>query len=460
MPFRHFDSCREFRSLAWSRRTVISAGFGALGMGLLQRQAQGAEKSPGFGKAKRCIFLFMWGGPSQLDTFDMKPGAPDTVRGPFKPVATKVPGLQICEHFREMPNLMDKVAVIRSLTHDDPAHLSSGHATVTGQWAPVLKSDKDPPSSKDSPHLGSLMTKLRPADKGLPSFVMLPWKAFHPSAPGGQAPGQHGGWLGSSYDPMLVGGDPNEAKWKVPALELQAGLTPALLSERFALLKQLDVERGALDASLAKQRLTGQQEQAVSFLASSEVRDAFDLSQEPSSVRDRYGRNIHGQCVLLARRLIEKGVPIVNVNWHNDGQNFWDTHSNNFNRLKQDLIPPADRALAALLGDLGERGLLEDTIVAWVGEFGRRPQTTNGTGREHWPYCYSGLLAGGGISGGAIYGSSDLHAGYPASDAVSPLDYMATIMHALGIPREATLAGPDGRPHSIYGGKPIEALFG
>jgi hypothetical protein len=402
----------------------------------------------------------MWGGPSQLDTFDMKPGAPDTVRGPFKPVATKVPGLQICEHFREMPNLMDKVAVIRSLTHDDPAHLSSGHATVTGQWAPVLKSDKDPPSSKDSPHLGSLMTKLRPADKGLPSFVMLPWKAFHPSAPGGQAPGQHGGWLGSSYDPMLVGGDPNEAKWKVPALELQAGLTPALLSERFALLKQLDVERGALDASLAKQRLTGQQEQAVSFLASSEVRDAFDLSQEPSSVRDRYGRNIHGQCVLLARRLIEKGVPIVNVNWHNDGQNFWDTHSNNFNRLKQDLIPPADRALAALLGDLGERGLLEDTIVAWVGEFGRRPQTTNGTGREHWPYCYSGLLAGGGISGGAIYGSSDLHAGYPASDAVSPLDYMATIMHALGIPREATLAGPDGRPHSIYGGKPIEALFG
>jgi uncharacterized protein (DUF1501 family) len=164
--------------------------------------------------------------------------------------------------------------------------------------------------------------------------------------------------------------------------------------------------------------------------------------------------------VLLARRLIEHGVPIVNVNWHNDGQNFWDTHGNNFNRLKNDLIPPADRALSALLTDLSERGMLEDTIVAWVGEFGRRPQISNGTGREHWPYCYSGLLAGGGISGGAVYGASDAHAAYPANDAVSPLDYMATLMHALGIPASQTLANAEGRPHSVYGGKPIEALFG
>jgi hypothetical protein len=401
----------------------------------------------------------MWGGPSQLDTFDLKPNAPAGIRGPFKPVATKVPGVQICEHFQRLPALMDKVAIVRSLGHKDPAHLSSGHATVTGHLAPVVRSDKDPPSSKDSPHLGSLWSKLHPASAALPSFVMVPWKAYHPSAPGGQAPGQHGGWLGPAYDPMLVGGDPNNADWRVPALQLQDGLTPQLLADRFALLKELDSQRAALDQSAEAARMRGNQAKAVSLLSSPKVRDAFDLSQESTATRDRYGRNIHGQCVLLARRLVEQGVSVVNVNWHNDGQNFWDTHGNNFNRLKNDLIPPADQALSALLGDLAERGMLDDTIVAWVGEFGRKPLITGGSGREHWPYCYSGLLAGGGIAGGATYGTSDSHAAYPASCAVTPLDYAATMMHALGVPRDLMLNSPDGRPHQVYGGKPIEALF-
>lgn len=455
-----------------SRRSVLTAGTaGLLGLGLPQlfaSQAAAGESlasqalttsASGFGRAKRCIFLFMWGGPSQLDTFDLKPGAPDNVRGPFKPVATKVPGLQICEHFRHLPALMDKVAVIRSLGHDDPAHLSSGHATVTGHSAPVLKSDDVPPSSKDSPHLGSVVSKLFPSPAALPSFVMLPWKAFHPSAPGGQAPGQHGGWLGSAYDPLLVGGDPNKAGWQVPSLHLQDGMTADLLTQRYQLLKELDSQRAALDSAAVAARMTGHQAKAVNLLSSSEVRKAFDLSQETGATRDRYGRNIHGQCVLLARRLIEQGVPVVNVNWHNDGQNFWDTHGNNFNRLQNDLIPPADQALATLLSDLDERGMLEDTIVAWVGEFGRKPQTTGGTGREHWPYCYSGLLAGGGIAGGAIHGASDALAAYPASNPVTPQDYAATIMHALGIAKTQTLPGPDGRPHAVYGGKPIETLF-
>ncbi len=458
-------SCREFHALSrMSRRSVLTAGAsGLLGLGLQQLLAAQAaattNAAPGFGKAKRCIFLFMWGGPSQLDTFDMKPSAPDNIRGPFKPISTQVPGLHISEHFQRMSPIMDKVAVIRSLAHDDPAHLSSGHATVTGQLAPVLKSDKDPPSSKDSPHIGSVMSKLFPAPPTLPSFVMLPWKAYHPSAPGGQAPGQHGGWLGSAYDPLLVGGDPNDAKWQVPALKLQDGVTPELLANRYALLKELDLQRSELDRAASVERLTGHQAKAVNLLSSSEVREAFDLSQEPSALRDRYGRNIHGQCVLLARRLVERGVPIVNVNWHNDGQNFWDTHGNNFNRLKNDLIPPADQALAALLTDLAERGMLDDTLIAWVGEFGRKPQISNGTGREHWPYCYSGLLAGGGISGGAVYGASDAHAAYPASNPVSPQDYAATMLHALGVPPDQMLASADTRPHRVYGGKPIDALF-
>ena len=456
-------ACREFRRLTASRRQVLSAGsIGLLGLGLpalLAGRSAAASTSGGFGKAKRCIFLFMWGGPSQLDTFDLKPEAPANVRGPFKPASTKVPGLQICEHFRHLPAVMDKVAVIRSLSHDDPAHLSSGHATVTGQLAPVTRSDKDPPSSKDSPHLGSLVSKLFPAPPALPSFVMLPWKAYHPAAPGGQAPGQHGGWLGPAYDPLLVGGDPSKPDWQVPALGLLDGITPEVLESRHALLQVLDGQRSALDSAAAAAQMSDHQARALSLLSSPQTRDAFDISREPAEVRDRYGRNIHGQCVLLARRLIEHGVPLVNVNWHDDGQNFWDTHGNNFNRHKSDLIPPADQALAALLADLGERGLLDETIVAWVGEFGRRPRITSGHGREHWPYCYSGLLAGGGISGGAVYGASDRQAAYPASHPVSPQDYAATILHALGIERDLMLPGRDNRPHAVYGGKPIEALF-
>ncbi|MEX2176434.1 MAG: DUF1501 domain-containing protein [Pirellulaceae bacterium] len=459
--------CREFRSLQQSsRRQILQAGAaGMLGLtlpGLLQSQSRASDAPPrpaGFGKAKRCIFLFMWGGPSQLDTFDLKPDAPDTVRGPFKPVATKTPGLSICEHFKQLATVTDKLAVIRSLGHDDPAHLSSGHAVVTGHLAPVVRSDATPPSPRDTPHMGSVLAKLRPAATAIPPFVTMPWIAYHPAAPGGQAPGQHGGWLGPAYDPLLVTGDPNDANWKVPALNLQPGITPELLASRHGLLAELDSQRAALDAFAATAAMTGHQARALSLLSSPEVRAAFDLSQEPAAVRDRYGRNIHGQCVLLARRLIEHGVSLVNVNWHNDGKAFWDTHGDNFNRHQNDLIPPADQALTALLTDLSERGLLDDTIVAWVGEFGRRPEISNGTGREHWPYCYSGLLAGGGIAGGAVYGASDKLAAYPSSNPVSPQQYAATILHALGIPPDQVLPDPAGRPHSIYAGQPIEALF-
>jgi hypothetical protein len=466
------QGCPEFRSLArTSRRSVLQAGaVGLLGLGLpglLAQQARAADTAqqeagsggPGFGKAKRCIFLFMWGGPSQLDTLDLKPEAPDNIRGPFKPAATKVPGLQLCEHFTKLPQVADKIAVIRSLGHDDPAHLSSGHTTLTGHLAPVVRSDATPPSPKDTPHLGSVMAKLRPAQSAMPPFVTLPWIAYHPAAPGGQAPGQHGGWLGAEHDPLLVTGDPNDPNWKVPALHLQPGMTPDLLGNRYRLLGELDAQRAALDTAASAAAMTGHQARALSLLGSSDVRDAFDLSQEPDAMRDRYGRNIHGQCVLLARRLIERGVSLVNVNWHNDGKAFWDTHGDNFNRHQNELIPPADQALAALLSDLEERGLLADTVIAWVGEFGRRPEISNGTGREHWPYCYSGLLAGGGIAGGAVYGASDKHAAYPASNPVSPHDYTATILHALGVPQDQVLRDRSERPHQVYAGKPIEALF-
>lgn len=462
---RRDQSCREFLTANQAgRRQVLQAGaLGMLGLGLtdLWQRAEGANapsaRPPGFGKAKRCIFLFMWGGPSQLETFDLKPDAPTEVRGSFKPISTNVPGLAIGEYFTRLSQQMDKVAVIRSLCHDDPAHLSTGHLALTGHYAPVIRSDDTPPSERDSPHVGSVLAKLRGASGSLPPFVTMPWKAFHPAAPGGTAPGQHGGWLGSNYDPLLLTGDPNDRNWKIPALGLLDGLSAERLSSRHELLKSLDGQRAALDNASS---MSGKQERALGLLASPEVRQAFDLSREPAAVRDRYGRNIHGQCVLLARRLVEHGVPLVSVNWHNDGKTFWDTHGDNFNRLKKDLIPPADRALAALLGDLQERGLLDETIVAWVGEFGRKPQiSTKNSGREHWPYCYNGLLAGGGIAGGAVYGASDKIAAYPSEHPVSPQDYAATLLHALGVSADTVLHDRSGRPHHVYGGKPIEALF-
>ncbi len=407
----------------------------------------------------------MWGGPSQLDTFDLKPQAPAEVRGPFQPISTAVPGVQICEHFTRLSQQMDKVAIVRSLSHDDPAHLSSGHATVTGQRAPVIKSDATPPSDKDSPHIGALVSKVRPSERGVPSFVTLPWKAYHPAAPGGEAPGQHGGWLGKRHDGLLLTGDPNAPDWEPSALALPAEMPLQRLESRYQLLQELDRQRARLQEgikpAMASQDLQAQQSRAFNLLTSPHVREAFDLSSEPAAMRERYGRNTHGQAVLMARRLVEHGVPLVSVNWHNDGKNFWDTHGNNFNRLKDDLIPPADLALSTLLEDLEQRGMLEETLVVWVGEFGRRPQiTAANAGREHWPYCYSGLMAGGGVRGGTVYGESDAQAAYPIVDAVSPLDFGTTIVDALGIPVETVLRDREGRPHRVTAGKVIDPLFG
>lgn len=450
--------CTDFhRVLQSNRRQVLQAGaLSLLGLGPTLRTVRSHASGELPIRAKRCIFIFMWGGPSQLDTFDLKPDAPAEIRGEFRPISTAVPGLQICEHFSKLAKLTDRLTILRSLAHDDPAHLSSGHATLTGNLAPVLKSDADPPSKKDSPHLGSLLTKLRPQADGLPSFVAMPWKALHPAAPGGEAPGQHGGWLGPTYDGVLLKGDLNHPEWKPQALSLPADVTLERLESRKQLLKTIEAQHRSMRRLAETGALNEQQLQAFEMLSSPKVRQAFDLNQESAQTRDRYGRNIHGQCVLMARRLIEHGVSLVSVNWHNDGQNFWDTHGNNFNRLKNDLIPPADMALSALIEDLEARGMLDDTIIAWVGEFGRKPQITpQNAGREHWPYCYSGILAGGGIAKGAVYGKSDRHAAYPSLNPVSPQDFAATILHQMGIDSSAMLLDRENRPHRISTGKVI-----
>lgn len=468
------EACPEFRMLPRriGRRELLQlGGLGAFGLTLpdllsLRRIANADESrlahgefadAPGFGKAKACILVFLWGGPSQLETWDLKPKAPAEVRGEFRPIQTSVPTIEISEHFPHLAKLADKYAIIRSVTHDDPAHLSSVHHVMTGRHAPQVKSDAVPPSRKDTPHVGSVLSKLRPSTGAIPPFVMLPWSVMHPAAPGGTAPGQHAGWLGAAHDPFLVGGDPNSADFRVSGLDLVPEVSSARIGARHALLGQLNPVAGNLAGATGA--FGNMQERAFDMLTAASVRRAFDLKSEPDAVRDRYGRHIHGQGLLLARRLIEAGVSLVCVNWHQDGQNFWDTHGNNFNRLKNDLMPPNDRGFSALIEDLGERGLLDETLVVVAGEFGRTPKINATNGRDHWAPCYTQLLAGGGVRGGQVYGASDRQGAYVKDFPVTPDDFAATILHAFGLSPETAIEDPNGRPVRISTGTPVTALF-
>lgn len=435
----------------WSRRDLIHAGsLGVFGLGLSSLLDSRAVAAAPPKRAKSCILLFMWGGPSHLDTWDLKPDAPAEIRGEFRPIPTRTPGLHISEHFPRLSRQTDKLAVIRSMAHRDLAHLSSVHHLMTGRLAPRPNSDADPPSRNDTPHVGSMLDKLHPLPPGVPGFVSLPWTVSHPAAPGGLAPGQHAGWLGPGYDPFLVSGDPNAPDFRLAGL----GHTSDQFDDRTQLLRTLD--RHVPDAGY-----TSAQEKAIRLLATAEVQKAFDLNREPPAVRDRYGRTTHGQTCLMARRLVEAGVRLVCVNWPNDGEFFWDTHGNNFHALKTRLMPPADAGFASLLDDLADRGLLDETLVVWVGEFGRAPRITAASaGREHWSRCYSAVLAGGGVRGGQVYGSSDRIGSDPAEKPVSPPDLTATIYHALGVNPDTLVTDRLGRPLTLTEGAPVLELFG
>ncbi len=458
-------ACRGFE--APSRRQILRAGMlGSMGLALPELfrgralAAPGSNAATGFGRARSCILIFQWGGPSQLDTWDPKPDAPVAIRGEFQSIATKTPGVRISEHFPRLATRTDKLAIVRSMTHDDPAHLSTAHRLLTGHLAPTPKSDSAPPSSNDWPHLGALVAKLRPSAGAIPSAVNMPWTVAHPAAPGGRAPGQHGGWLGKGFDPFRVDGNPNDPAFQVAGLGLPDGVSNARLGGRRALLQGLTGSGAAVIPGAGAEAWNGFQGKALDALVSAEARGAFQIDQESPADRDRYGRHIHGQCLLLARRLVEKGVGLVTVNWHDDGKNFWDTHGDNFNRLKKELMPPADQGFAALLDDLSERNLLDETLVVWAGEFGRAPRiTTANAGREHWSRCYSVALAGGGVQGGQVYGGSDRWAAYPSRDPVSPDDLGATILHALGIDPATEVQDTLGRPMQINNGSPLTPLF-
>lgn len=453
-----------------SRRQVLQAGsLGLCGLTLPQLLAAQSQTDPSRrGSARACILLFMWGGPAHQDTWDLKPDAPAEIRGEFRPIPTVTPGVQICEHFPRLARQTERLAIIRSMTHDNVDHTKATHYLLTGQPPPIGDDLR-----KDWPNLGSVLAKLGRGTPPLPAFVQMRPKLDN-DVPRfvEQSHGQFAGWLGPVYDPLTIDANPAGDDYRVGDFEKLEHITSQRLMRRQSLLQAMDARALRSDRDRKFQVMAGHYERAFDLLDSAEAQGAFDLSQEPAEVRDRYGRNPHGQSVLQARRLIERGVSLATVFWPSDGIKnvsiLWDTHSRNFIDLKERLMPPADQAFSALLDDLAERGMLDETLVVWTGEFGRTPRIgqrnsdagAGRDGRDHWPGCFTSVLAGGGVRGGQVYGSSDRHAAYPASNPVRPVDLIATIYQALGVPLTLELHDEQGRPAVICPGNPLDPLFG
>jgi len=444
-----------------TRRTLIQAGTSSLaGVGLasvLGARAKAAVAGPGDASspgAKQIVIVWLTGAASHHDTFDMKLNAPVEIRGDFKPLSTSVPGIQICEHLPHLAQRMDKYAVVRTLSHKDNNHLMSTHHVLTGHFQPGAFFDKVA-SRDDWPCYSSGLGFLRPRTDGIPSGVNLPtFLLLGPLT----WPGQHAGFLGPKFDPWQIKGDPQKSDFKVDSLTLSPGIDVSRLDRRQALLNEVNVQQQQLDRAAEATRLTDDQQLAFSILTSSRLAQAFELNRETDAVRDQFGRNTTGQSLLVARRLIEVGVPVVQVNV--GGAQTWDNHSNIFPTLKDRLLPPVDLGVAALLDDLHDSGRLDETLVMMLGEFGRTPKINAKKGRDHWGPCFSGFFAGAGVRGGQMIGRSDDIGAYPVTTAYSPEDVGATVYEVLGIPPEAEVHDRLGRPSRLNSGNVIQPLFG
>ncbi|QDU25994.1 hypothetical protein ETAA8_10660 [Anatilimnocola aggregata] len=446
-------------SLDLSRRQVLRVGgAGLLGMnlpGLLRAESTASIKP----RAKSVIFLFQWGGPSHIDMFDRKPNAPEEYRGPLKGISTSLPGLETCEHLPETAKRMHHCTVIRTLTHKMKNHNSAGYYALSGHEPP-----SDDQRLRDSldlfPAYGSIVDKLAPSRNGLPTFVAYP----HVIRDGSITPGQHASFLGKAHDPLLFTDDPNSPNFKLPELSLPDGLSLDRLHRRRAMQKLVDQQAKLLETSAEVRGFDEYYDRAINMLTSDRVRKAFDLSAEPPEVRDRYGRSTYGQGCLLARRLVEAGTKFVTVYFSNTiggrstTEGGWDTHGFDGTRMypivEKYHFPRMEETFPTLLDDLSERGLLDDTLVVWMGEFGRTPKINANASRDHWPNCYSVVLAGGGVKRGFIYGKSDDKGQYPDEHPVKPEDLAATIYYLLGIDPNSEVRDKNNRPLFI-GGKPV-----
>jgi hypothetical protein len=409
------------------------------------------------GKARSVILIFNGGAPSHIDLWDPKPDAPDDVRGPFSPIATNVAGLRISELLPRMAKRMDKVALIRSVHHEHSSHNAGMYWAIAGRPYRV-DSTLIHPSRADLPGFGTLVNWLGRRDGytgATPPYVITPFP--HCDSKVYITPGQFGGCLGAQYDPFILDADPNAAGFKVRDMSLDPAIGKARFAERMSLLQKLGGAAPAI-ASPQVAEIDALSHQAADMLGSGKATDAFDLSKEPDAVRQRYGRNSWGQSHLLARRLVEAGTRFVTT--VNGPSITWDTHKDNFKALKGTLVPPMEQAYAALLDDLEERGLLETTLVVWMGEFGRTPKINKDAGRDHWPGCYSVLLSGGGIPGGRVIGASDAIGMHPKDRPVTPADVHATVYKAMGYDvRGMTYPAADGRPIAVTEGTAIAELM-
>jgi hypothetical protein len=458
-----------------SRRTFLAAsGLGFCGLSL--PELAGAAPAVA-GPARSTILIWLSGGASHIDTWDLKPKAPAEFRGEFRPIATSATGVRLCEHLPLLARQAHHLAVVNSLGHYGRGtgdHHAGYYYNLTGrQPDPSFRQllNNRTPRPDDWPFLGSVVAAKRPAHPYLPSLLSLPEK---PGAPQYTRPGQFAARLGLEYDPVyLLGSLDRPTEFAAPVLTLEGDVTPGRLAERRSLLAALDGAERALDRA-ATTAWSKQQARALSLLTAPRTKGAFDLSREPRSVRDRYGANVNGMSMLLARRLVEAGVPFVSVFWMGDPKldgpcksgGGWDTHGDNFNCLKNHLLPPFDRAFSALLDDLHQRGLLGQTLVLVNSEMGRQPKVgdprsggNKGAGRDHWTHCMSVLFAGGGVRGGQVYGASDKVAAYPADRKVAPEDVAKTVYHAMGI-RNLEATDREGRPFALMpDGEAILGLF-
>lgn len=413
-----------------------------------------------FGRAKACIVCFLFGAPAHQDIWDLKPEAPVEVRGPFQPIASSVPGLQLSEHIPRTAQMADQFALIRSVTHPDATHTVAMHYMMTGHRhrRPATNPTNLP---DDFPCFGAVANRLLRGSSTLPPGISL-------NAPGNEIPSGHifpgffAGFLGTAFDPMFITDNPASRRFE--PLPIARDQQPERWRDRRALIQQLDRWRAAVEVSESIRTSDLYREKALHLMSSPAALDAFDLAREPAERRERFGSTPFGQGCLLARRLVEAGVRLVTVNWARDYQavvaDHWDTHRDNFALHRDRLLPAFDQGYTALLTDLRERGLLDETLVVVLGEFGRTPTINKQAGRDHWPGCFSITLAGAGIRGGAVYGASDRIAAYPVENPVGPEDVAATIYHALGIPQRTELVDLTGRPIRLWSGKPLTQLFG
>ncbi|MEW4571483.1 DUF1501 domain-containing protein [Tautonia sp. JC769] len=447
-------ACADFRRAMLSRRQMLQVGaLGTLGLSLPAALRAEARSGPKV-RAKSVIFLHQFGGVPQQDTFDMKPDAPAELRGEFKPIPSSLPGLDVCELLPRVSRIMHQVTVVRSVNHRIGAHNSAAYYSLTGH-TPQVDNVSATASASDYPAYGSIVSKLAPSQARVPTFVSMPWMIADGVF---RTPGQFSGYLGKEHDSLFITKDPNDPEFSVEELTLPIEVPLERVSNRQALRSGLAAYSQLSESIAAVHGLDAYQQKALSLLTSSETKKAFDIQAEDPRLRERYGRTPYGQSVLMARRLIESGVRFVTV-FYSPGIVGWDTHSNNFGLLRDKLLPTTEQTLPTLIEDLDQRGLLDDTLVVWTGEFGRTPTINKDAGRDHWPQCYTLLMAGGGMKRGFVYGASDSTAAYPKDDPCTPDDIAATMFYCLGIDPATELHNHLGQPVPVSYGTPIMPLL-